>query len=116
MTAAPTATQQLSFLKQELGSLTSKISELESEREEHQLVIQTLLPLNKDRVCYRLVSGTLVKSDIDTVLPTLNANCDGVHFLVHNHRLPPLCNNWPLLIKQRKNFTLIYKSTRILYF
>ena len=45
-------------MKQELQAIAQKIGELEQEKEEHQLVIDTIKPLDADRACFRLVGGT----------------------------------------------------------
>ncbi|KAG5461877.1 MAG: hypothetical protein BJ554DRAFT_5865 [Olpidium bornovanus] len=49
-----------------------------------RLVIDTMVPLNPDRKCFRLVGGVLVERTIKEVLPALEANRSGVSF-----RTPP---------------------------
>jgi hypothetical protein len=38
--------QQFGLLKQDLNSIASKVGELEQEKEEHQLVVNTISPLS----------------------------------------------------------------------
>ena len=65
-------------MKQELTSIAQKIGELEMERDEHNLVIETLTPLPKDRTCFRLVGGVLVERNVEQVLPAVVQNRDGI--------------------------------------
>jgi prefoldin subunit 2 len=65
-------------MKQELSQIAQKISELEQEKEEHQMVIDTMKPLDESRICYRLVGGVLVQKTVKETLPNVQANYDGV--------------------------------------
>jgi len=69
---------QYTNYKSTLQSLAQKIGEIESEIEEHRLVIETLEPLPKDRQCYRLINGVLVERTVKEVLPALKTNSDGL--------------------------------------
>lgn len=69
---------QFNQKKQELGAIAKKIGELEQERDEHQMVIDTIKPLDENRVCYRLIGGILVKKTIKEVLPQVTQNQQGV--------------------------------------
>ncbi|WWD06358.1 hypothetical protein V865_004448 [Kwoniella europaea PYCC6329] len=65
----------------ELQNLAQKIGEIESEMEEHALVLSTLRPLTKsdpERTCYRLIGGTLVKRNVVDVVPSLETNFSGI--------------------------------------
>ncbi|TXT13150.1 hypothetical protein VHUM_01551 [Vanrija humicola] len=65
----------------ELQTLAQKIGELESELEEHSLVLGTLQPLVKtepERACYRLIGGVLVQRTVKDVAPTLETNYAGI--------------------------------------
>ncbi|GMK58774.1 hypothetical protein CspeluHIS016_0602160 [Cutaneotrichosporon spelunceum] len=65
----------------ELQNLAQKIGELESEMEEHALVLGTLKPLTKtepERVCYRLIGGVLVQRTVKDVVPALETNFGGI--------------------------------------
>ncbi|CAO3687089.1 unnamed protein product [Rhizopus microsporus] len=58
--------------------LAQKIGELESEVEEHKLVIDSISPLEPDRKCFRMVGGVLVERTVKEVLPALETNYNGV--------------------------------------
>jgi len=71
----------LSKFQQELSSLASKIGELESEAEEHDLVLSTLqesLASNPNRKCFRLIGGVLVERTVKDIVPALGTNRDGI--------------------------------------
>uniref|UniRef100_H2YRD1 Prefoldin subunit 2 n=1 Tax=Ciona savignyi TaxID=51511 RepID=H2YRD1_CIOSA len=61
-------------LRQEQKSLAIKITQMESERGEHGLVIEALEAVDKDRKCFRLVGGVLVERTVAEVLPALTKN------------------------------------------
>ncbi|WWC67334.1 uncharacterized protein I206_101242 [Kwoniella pini CBS 10737] len=65
----------------ELQNLAQKIGEIESEMDEHALVLSTLKPLKRSdptRTCYRLIGGTLVKRNVLEVIPNLETNFNGI--------------------------------------
>lgn len=43
-----------------------------------RLVEETLVPLPKDRQCFRLTNGVLVERTVEDVLPALKTNSDGL--------------------------------------
>lgn len=61
-------------LMQECQQLTTKIVELETDRNEHRLVEKTLEPLDPDRRAFRLVGGVLVERTVKEVLPSVTQN------------------------------------------
>ena len=65
-------------MRQELSAIASKIGELEMEKEEHQLVLDTLSPLEQNRTCFRLMGGVLVERTIEQVAPMVESNLQGV--------------------------------------
>ncbi|GJJ73859.1 prefoldin subunit 2 [Entomortierella parvispora] len=71
-------TQTYNSMKSELTSLAQKIGELETESDEHTLVVDTLSPLDGDRKCFRLVGGVLVERTVKEVLPALKTNQEGI--------------------------------------
>ncbi|KAH6573609.1 hypothetical protein BASA50_001063 [Batrachochytrium salamandrivorans] len=73
---------KLNSMKQELRAISEKIGELELEREEHQLVIDTMAPLVGDRKCFRLVGGVLVERTVKDVLPVVQSNMDSINALI----------------------------------
>ena len=78
------ATQQLSPTVQyremlgECQKLMNKVAELEVDRNEHQLVEETLKPLDPERRAYRLVGEVLVERTVKEVLPSVTANRENV--------------------------------------
>ncbi|KAG2179597.1 hypothetical protein INT44_006445 [Umbelopsis vinacea] len=73
---------QYNQFKSELQSIASKIGELESEVEEHKLVIDSISPLEADRKCFRMVGGVLVERTVKDVLPALQTNFDGIQQVI----------------------------------
>ncbi|KAI8612638.1 Prefoldin beta-like protein [Chytriomyces sp. MP71] len=73
---------QFNAMKQELSSIASKLGELEQERDEHKMVIDTMTPLNSDRKCFRLINGVLVERTVADVLPTLKTNTDNIENII----------------------------------
>ncbi|KAG0221599.1 Prefoldin [Mortierella sp. GBAus27b] len=71
-------TQTYNTMKSELNQVAQKIGELETEADEHTLVIETLTPLDPDRRCFRLVGGVLVERTVKEVLPALKTNQEGI--------------------------------------
>ncbi|KAF9583186.1 hypothetical protein BGW38_010072 [Lunasporangiospora selenospora] len=71
-------TQTYNTMKSDLNSLAQKIGELETESDEHTLVVETLTPLEGDRRCFRLVGGVLVERTVQDVLPALKTNQEGI--------------------------------------
>jgi prefoldin subunit 2 len=78
------ATQQLSPTVQyremmaECQKLMNKVAELEVDRNEHQLVEETLKPLDPERRAYRLVGEVLVERTVKEVLPSVTSNRENV--------------------------------------
>jgi prefoldin subunit 2 len=58
--------------------IASKLSELNMDKDEHKLVIDTLKKLEPDRKAFRLVGGVLVERTVKDVLPEVLQNNDGV--------------------------------------
>jgi len=80
---------QVSFsrLQNELQTLAQKIGELESEAEEHELVLTTLnetLGKEPDRKCFRLIGGVLVERTVKDVVPALQMNRNGIQQVLTN--------------------------------
>jgi len=77
--------QKVSQLVNEQRALAGKIGELESEADEHELVLVTLneaLQNEPDRVCFRLVGGVLVERTVKDVVPALQTNLEGIRKVV----------------------------------
>lgn len=76
------AAQKYRQLIAECQKLTTKISELEMDRNEHRLVEETLRPLDGKRRAYRLVGEVLVERSVADVLPSVTSNRENVRSFV----------------------------------
>ncbi|KOS15896.1 prefoldin beta-like protein [Malassezia pachydermatis] len=66
--------------RSELQTIAEKISEIESDADEHRLVIKTLADVYEkepERTCFRLIGGVLVERTVKDVLETLQTTLDG---------------------------------------
>jgi len=73
--------QRYNQLQQETQALLSKMLEIEDEKKEHELVIETIKDLEPDRKCWRLLNGVLMekrKEDLHQELITITANMKDV--------------------------------------
>ena len=70
--------QQYQQIMAECQQLMGKIAELEIDRNEHQLVEETLQPLDPSRRAYRLVGEVLVERTVQEVLPSVSSNKENV--------------------------------------
>jgi len=66
----------------ECDKLVEKITELEFDRNEHQLVQETLQPLDAGRKAYRLVGGVLVERTVGEVLPSVKSNKENLDAVI----------------------------------
>ncbi|KAJ3411785.1 hypothetical protein HDV05_001743 [Chytridiales sp. JEL 0842] len=73
---------QFNAMRTEMTNIAQKIGELELEKEEHQLVVDTMTPLDSSRKCFRLISGVLVERTVGDVLPTLKVNVENIDRLM----------------------------------
>ncbi|KAJ3006109.1 hypothetical protein HKX48_000299 [Thoreauomyces humboldtii] len=69
-------------MKQEMNAIASKLGELEMEKDEHQLVVDTMKPLEDTRKCFRLVGGVLLERTVKEVLPAVETNMDGIQNII----------------------------------
>ena len=69
---------QIAALREQLNTIAQKIGELEGERDEHLLVIETLSSVEPERICYRLVDRVLVEGTQKQVLPIIKSNLLGI--------------------------------------
>ena len=74
--------QQYQQIMAECQQLMGKIAELEIDRNEHQLVEETLQPLDPSRRAYRLVGEVLVERTVQEVLPSVSSNKENVSTLL----------------------------------
>ncbi|KAJ3087728.1 hypothetical protein HK102_010428 [Quaeritorhiza haematococci] len=73
---------QFNAYKQELNAIAQKLGELEMEKDEHQLVVDTMSPLDPNRKCFRMIGGALVERTVKDVLPTVQANMAGIENII----------------------------------
>ncbi|TGO68268.1 hypothetical protein BOTNAR_0027g00240 [Botryotinia narcissicola] len=69
---------QYTNYKNGLHQIASKIGDVETEAEEHKLVLETLEPLPGDRKCFRMINGVLVERTVKDVVPALKTNSEGL--------------------------------------
>jgi prefoldin subunit 2 len=72
-------------LRQDQGKLMSRIAELDGERHEHALVLDTLKPLEPTRKCHRLVGGALVERTVATVTPEVQQALAQIDSVLKNY-------------------------------
>lgn len=72
-------------LRQDQGTLMSRIAELDAERHDHSLVLDTLKGLNGDRKCHRLVGGVLVERTVETVTPEIQNAVASIDSVLKNY-------------------------------
>eukprot|EP01038_Epipyxis_sp_PR26KG_P009205 gene9205-12415_t len=66
----------------ECQNVAAKISELNLERDEHRLVIESLSKLESERIAFRLVGGVLIQKTVGEALPAVQQNYDGIRELL----------------------------------
>ena len=83
---APPAVQYRDLMA-ECQQLMTKVADLESDRNEHVLVEDTLKPLDGGRRAYRLVGDVLVERTVAEVLPSISQNKDNVRNTVESAKV-----------------------------
>ncbi|KAL5111076.1 Prefoldin subunit 2 [Taenia crassiceps] len=61
-------------LRYEQRAIANKITGLEMDQREHNMVIKVLKNVDSERKCFRLIDGVLVERQVKHVLPALVAN------------------------------------------
>merc|ERR1712018_304511 len=69
-------------MRQQQRIIIGKISELEMEKKEHELVLATLTTVPDDRKCFRMVGGVLVERTVSEVTPALTTNTTQITKLI----------------------------------
>jgi prefoldin subunit 2 len=72
-------------LSSEIREIQTKLFEIDTKMEEHELVAGALEPLPPERKCFRLIGGVLVERTVAQVLPVVRDNAKqlrGVRFLL----------------------------------
>eukprot|EP00760_Papus_ankaliazontas_P032860 PhM_4_TR6001/c0_g1_i1/m.89261/K09549/PFDN2; prefoldin subunit 2 len=83
--------QQYEALLEDQRAVMAKLADVESDRHEHSLVLDTLKPMAADRKCHRLVGGVLMERTVGDVRPMLEAeieNIDKLISVIHEHLKP----------------------------
>uniref|UniRef100_A0A183T0D2 Prefoldin subunit 2 n=1 Tax=Schistocephalus solidus TaxID=70667 RepID=A0A183T0D2_SCHSO len=61
-------------LRYEQRAIGNKISGIQMDQREHNMVIKVLKGVDSERKCFRLIDGVLVERQVKHVLPALEAN------------------------------------------
>jgi len=80
------AIQLFQRMKREAQMMLDKISELQYELGEHELVETNISKLPEDRAAYRLVGGILVKQTVGEVLPKVKDHKANLSLTIDNLR------------------------------
>lgn len=97
--------QQYNNYKATLQNLAAKIGDLETESDEHKLVIESLADLPRERKCFRMVGGVLTERTVGDVVPLLNTNLDGLKTVMET-----LLNNYK---ETEEKFVKFQKDNKI---
>eukprot|EP01006_Ploeotia_vitrea_P067686 TRINITY_DN98095_c0_g1_i1.p1 TRINITY_DN98095_c0_g1~~TRINITY_DN98095_c0_g1_i1.p1 ORF type:complete len:130 (+),score=7.25 TRINITY_DN98095_c0_g1_i1:127-516(+) len=65
-------------------AISSKISELQNEKDEHKLVIDLLGKLEPERKAFRLIGGVLTERTVGEVSPVVADNFEGIKKLIES--------------------------------
>ena len=65
-------------MTEDRDALRNKLIELQQESREHELVLQTLAPLEKERRAWRKVGGVLVERDVGQCREMVQANLESI--------------------------------------
>lgn len=71
-------------IRQEQSNFMTRIAQTEAERHEHNLVVETLEPLEPTRKCHNLVGGVLVERTVAEVLPMIKQSLGNLDLLLKN--------------------------------
>ena len=74
--------QTYKAMRANISELASKLTELDSDKTEHQLVLRAISSLPRDRKCYRSIGGVLVERTVGDVQPAVEKNVRGIEELI----------------------------------
>jgi len=63
-------------LREEQRAIVVQIQRLEMDRNEHQLVLNTLKEVDENRKCFRMLNGILIERKVSEVVPALQRNIE----------------------------------------
>ena len=69
-------------MRANITELASKVTELDSDKAEHALVLRAIQPLPPSRKCFRSIGGVLVERSVGEVLPAVERNLRGIEELI----------------------------------
>ena len=76
--------QTFTRMRDTVQDFSQKLTELEMERNEHDLVVKAIEPLDGDRKCYRMIGGVLVQRTVAEVLPMVKEHMAGIETVMGN--------------------------------
>ena len=74
--------QTYKAMRANITELASKLTELDSDKTEHQLVLRAIGGLERGRKCYRSIGGVLVERTVGDVQPAVEKNVRGIEELI----------------------------------
>ena len=74
--------QKYRILQQETSALVQKILEIEDEKKEHDLVLDTMKDLEPTRKCWRLVNGVLFEKSKAEIVPEIEEQIKNMNNLI----------------------------------
>ncbi|KAH7824589.1 putative prefoldin subunit 2 [Monocercomonoides exilis] len=76
---SPQAIEQLfQTVRSEVVDLTQRLAEIDNDKVEHRLVIETLTPMEASRKCWRMIGDVLVERTVGEFLPSIKSNYEGI--------------------------------------
>jgi len=69
-------------MRTQISQLANKLQELDNDRTEHSLVVNTISKLDPNRRCFRQIGGVLVERTIKEVLPAVQKNLERIDGLI----------------------------------
>merc|ERR1711934_304883 len=69
-------------MREQKQQIASKIAELNVEKNEHEMVVKTLTPLDPGRKAWRMIGGVLVERTCGEVLPAVQENLNKLEEVV----------------------------------
>jgi len=76
--------QTFTRMRDTVQDFSQKLTELEMERNEHDLVVKAIEPLDGERKCYRMIGGVLVQRTVAEVLPMVKEHMAGIETVMGN--------------------------------
>lgn len=69
-------------MRDQISELANKITELDSDRNEHSLVLRALTDVDGNRRCYRSIGGVLVERTVNEVRPAVEKNLKNIEEII----------------------------------